>query len=52
MHEVFWTICAQRPSIRKFVADMLSNKYNDPVEADKWRSFNVPYYQRKRIKCP
>uniref|UniRef100_A0A915B6Z0 3'-5' exonuclease domain-containing protein n=2 Tax=Parascaris univalens TaxID=6257 RepID=A0A915B6Z0_PARUN len=52
MHEVFWTICAQRPSIRKFVADMLSNKYNDPIEADKWRSFSVPYYQRKRIKCP
>uniref|UniRef100_A0A183U0U1 3'-5' exonuclease domain-containing protein n=1 Tax=Toxocara canis TaxID=6265 RepID=A0A183U0U1_TOXCA len=52
MHEVLWTVCAQRPSMRDFVAKMLESKYNDPSEAYKWRTFNIPYYSRTKIKSP
>ncbi|EJD74851.1 3'-5' exonuclease [Loa loa] len=49
LHEVIWTILAQRPSMRKFVVQTLSKDFNDPQGAEMWRICKIPADARKHM---
>uniref|UniRef100_A0A0N5CKT0 3'-5' exonuclease domain-containing protein n=1 Tax=Thelazia callipaeda TaxID=103827 RepID=A0A0N5CKT0_THECL len=41
LHEVLWTILAQRPCLRKFVVHALNNDFKDPLAAEMWRTYRI-----------
>uniref|UniRef100_A0A915PK19 3'-5' exonuclease domain-containing protein n=1 Tax=Setaria digitata TaxID=48799 RepID=A0A915PK19_9BILA len=49
LHEVIWTILAQRPSMRKFVVHTLSKDFKDPQAAEMWRICKIPPDARKHM---
>lgn len=49
LHEVIWTILAQRPSMRKFVVQTLTKDFKDPQGAEMWRVCKIPADARKHM---
>ncbi|VDK41254.1 unnamed protein product [Gongylonema pulchrum] len=49
MHEVIWTVLAQRPALRNYVVRILTDQFKDAEEAQFWQTCDIPANRRTMI---